>query len=261
MISDVYMAPRGKVNYFFPDTYCKKNSREEYLSLFENAESKKAIGEYAGYIDRPNSAELIKKTIPNAKIIFCLRNPIERAFSHYLGALRSHDEEFSFEDSFEKFMNPIDEKSDFYNHYIRPGLYFENVRIFMDIFGKENIKIVIFEEFVSDTKSVFQEILDFLEIKTTIPSNVGETYNAYAEPLGNIGTALVKNKTINRFTKKILPASSRVKLLRILTNKRGKKPEMQKKHKKILEKVYMDDSKKLEKLLGRELFWEFLRKS
>ena len=147
----------------------------------------------------------------------------------------------------------------FYNHYIKPGLYFDSIKIFLETFGEENIKIIIFEEFIKNTKIIFQEILDFLGIKSTIPSNVGKTYNAYAEPLGNMGTTLVENKTINRVAKKILPARSRVTLLRILTNKRNKKPEMLHSHKKHLEKFYRDDSKKLEKLLRVELPWQFVK--
>lgn len=258
-ISEIYLAPRGETGYFFPKIFQESDSKKKYLRLFENFESKKARGEYAGYLEYPESAQLIKTTIPDAKIIISLRDPIERAFSHYLGALRSHDEFASFDETFKKYMMPINEESDFYNHYIKPGRYYENVKMFLDVFGKKNVKIIIFEEFTNDTHIIFREVLDFLGIDAEIPPNVGKTYNAYAEPLGKVGTTLVQNKSINKFAKKILPAGLRVALLRLLTNKRGGKPEILDNHKKILEEFYKDDSKKLEKLLGYKLPWIFLK--
>lgn len=257
-IPEIYLAPKGKTNFFFPEVFHKENAKKEYLSLFKNFEFKEKRGEYAGYLDSQASAQLIKNTVPESKIIICLRNPVERAFSHYLGGLRSNDEIIPFEKAFEKFMMPINKSSDFYNHYIKLGLYYENVKLFLETFGNQNVKIIIFEEFVNETRKIFQEVLNFLDIEGNIPSNVGQTYNEYAEPLGNLGTYLTKNKMIKGIIKKILPKDSRVELLRVLTNKKGIKPKMLDIHRKILEDFYIDDSKKLKGLLKRELPWSFL---
>jgi len=258
-IPEIFLAPKGKINYFFPRIFSKQNSKKGYLNLFEKAEGKKAIGEYAGYLDDIESPRLIKDVIPNTKIIICLRDPIERAFSHYLGGLRSHDEIISFEEAFEKNMNPIDEDSEFFKHYIKSGLYYENVKRFLEIFGRKNVKIIIFEEFINETREIFKETLDFLNVKSEIPSIVGKKFNAYAEPLGMLGTIIVQNKIIKSIAKKTLQKDSRVKLLRIVTNKQSEKPEMLKRQREKLEEFYIDDSKKICELLDKKLPWPFLK--
>ena len=62
---------------------------------------------------------------------------------------------------------------------------------------------IMVEGFNISAKKIFKELLDFLEIKSDIPSIVGTTYNTYGEPLGNFGTKIVKNKMLNNLTKKI----------------------------------------------------------
>ena len=257
-INEIYLAPKGKIHYFFPQEFMKGNAKGEYLKIFEKIKNQKAIGEYAGYLDSEESPNLIKSTISNPKIIICLRNPIERGFSHYLMSVREGSEKNDFSNSFEKFMNPIDKNSIFYKRYIELGLYYEKVKRFLDIFGKENVMIIIFEEFTQNPKKIFQELLDFLEIKSDIPSIVGTTYNAYGEPLGDIGTKMVKNKILNNLAKKILSKNTRVKLLRILVNKKGKKPKLKINNRIFLEQFYYQDGISLQKLLEQKLPWEFL---
>jgi len=257
-INDVYLLPKGKIHYFFPEEFTKKNAKQEYLSLIQEIKNKKVIGEYAGYLDNPESPQLIKITIPEAKIIILIRDPIERAFSHYLGALRGKDETLSFEESFKKYMYPVDKETNFFKRYIGLGLYYEKVKKFVKVFGEDKVLIIIFEEFAKNPEKIFQKVLDFLGIDSKIPQIVGNTYNAYAEPLGNFGTNIVKNKIINNFAKKILPKSTRVGLLRLLTNKRGRKPELAFEHMKFLEEFYRNDSLKLEKLLSQKIPWKFI---
>jgi hypothetical protein len=256
---NVFLAPKGKIHYFYPKEFEKKDSKEKFQDIFKNTEGKKAIGEYSGYLDEPKSAELIKSIVSNAKIIICLRDPVERAFSHYLGTLRSKDETLSFTESFNKFMKPINKESEFFRRYIELGMYYEKIKKFLDVFGKDNVMIIIFEEFIIDPKKEFKEVINFLEIDSQIPDIVGKIYNAYAEPLGDLGMNIVKNKFVNKIARKIISKNVRVNLLRLLTNKRSKKPELTKEQRMMLEEFYKKDAKNVEKLLGRKLPWEFIK--
>ena len=231
------------------------NEEKEYLKLFQNAKYCKAIGEASGYLRNPNSPELIFKKIPKAKIIIMLRNPIERAYSHYLGILRGGDEKMSFSEAFNKNMNPINEKSDFYQHYVKSSFYFQDVKKWISVFGTEQVKIIIFEEFVKDTRKIVKEILEFLEIKSDLPENVGKAYNEYAEPLGSLGTSIVENKTIKKFAKSIIPGAKAKGMLRTVLNKKGKKPEIGEEQRKILKKIFKKDIEELSILLKKEIAW------
>jgi hypothetical protein len=68
---------KGKIN---TSLWAKEFSKEHYISLFEGAEGKKAIGEKsADYLFWEESHQRIKDTLPDVKIILSLRNPVERA--------------------------------------------------------------------------------------------------------------------------------------------------------------------------------------
>ena len=258
-IPEVYLAPKGKIHYFFPEVFGNNKSKEEYLSLFQNIKNKKIIGEYSGYLNNTESPKLIKSTIPKVKILISLRDPIERAFSHYLVAMRSHDEIIDFDDAFDKYMKPIDKKSKFFKKYVKNGLYHDDVKKFIELFGKEKVKIIIFEEFIQNPKIKFQEILDFLELDSDVPSIVGKKFNVYGEPLGKLGERIINEKIINKIAKKILSKNMRVQLLRFLTKKNSEKPSLQQEQREILKKIYMEDSLKLEKLLNHKLPWNSLK--
>src|SRR5580765_4773440 len=61
----------------------------QYVKLFGKVNSEKAIGEVTNsYLYSHEAAQNILSRFPNAKVIMILRNPIDRAFSHYLMDLR-----------------------------------------------------------------------------------------------------------------------------------------------------------------------------
>ena len=90
---DIFMSALKETNYFsFTEIEEQKLYYREkgvsdwnsYLSLFENASGKKAIGEASvSYLFYPKTARAIKEKFSDARIIIMLRNPAERALSHY----------------------------------------------------------------------------------------------------------------------------------------------------------------------------------
>ncbi|NEO53881.1 MAG: sulfotransferase [Okeania sp. SIO3B5] len=68
---------------------------EDYKKLFEEVKDEVAIGEAStSYIYIPEAVERIKKYVPDVKIIAILRNPADRAFSHYLQHRKNGTEVF-----------------------------------------------------------------------------------------------------------------------------------------------------------------------
>ncbi len=60
-------------------------SFEAYCALFQGVSCEKAIGEASPlYLWSSKACENIHQTIPDAKLIAILRDPVERAFSHFL---------------------------------------------------------------------------------------------------------------------------------------------------------------------------------
>ncbi|MEP0825293.1 MAG: sulfotransferase, partial [Nitrososphaera sp.] len=86
-VPGVFMCPVKEPNHFAPNVRETVaidviRDKREYLDLFRKADGNIAIGEASVfYLWDPDAPRLIRQTVPNAKIIIMLRDPIERAFS------------------------------------------------------------------------------------------------------------------------------------------------------------------------------------
>ena len=135
--------------------------QDEYLGLFQCDENIKYAGESSvSYLASEVAAENIKEFSPEAKILIMIRNPIDRAVSHYnmdlaIGRVKKDFERAFFEDFHG--LGRYWQKS----MYFESGLYADSIRRYIKIFG-DNVKIVKFEEFISNQKEIVSDVLDFL---------------------------------------------------------------------------------------------------
>ena len=140
----VSVNPNIKLSQMFRD-------KKKYLNLFKNVKDEIAIGEASvPYLWDPKAPLLIHEAVPDARIIMILRDPVERALSHYLLLAGLGSENLSFSDAIRK---AIKAKPDYSGRIIETGLYFEQVKRYEKIFGLDQIKIIIFEEFVAERLS------------------------------------------------------------------------------------------------------------
>ena len=100
-----FFALEGKnLNFSGPDkdiiNSTSVTTYEEYIALFEEVSSEKAIGETSPlYLYSEKAIQRIHHYLPDVKLIVILRNPIDRAFSCYTHLLREGYESLSFADS------------------------------------------------------------------------------------------------------------------------------------------------------------------
>lgn len=172
---DIYMPPvmEHKEPSFFCDLY-GFNEWHHYLYLFHTAGARKRVGEASTpYLTSPESAGRIKAAIPEAKLIISLRNPVVRAYSlykwmHHNGyekiptfpqALEAEDAWRMENDDFKKNNGQY-----YYNFlYYHSGLFFQQVKRYFDTFGRQQVHVVIFEEFVKTPGEHVRDIFAFLE--------------------------------------------------------------------------------------------------
>lgn len=253
-ISGIFMSPVKEPGYFIPNDP-RGFSEEEYYSLFDDVVNEKIIGEAsAGYLASKETPKIIKKLFPKAKIIITLRDPCERAFSHYLNRLRTGDVSDSLDFLVKKFSESKNEPT--ISRFIEVGRYHNNVKRYLEIFGKDNIKILIFEETIKNPKRTVESILKFLDLDSKIEDHIFEQHNAYAPALSVSSKFLLENKITNNLGKLFLTKEKRHSILRKVSRKQQKKPNMSEYSKSILAEYFIDDIKNLEKLLNRDLPWE-----
>lgn len=140
--------------------YYKKpgiNNKEEYLKLFES-KSEEILGEASvSYFNYPEVAKEIKKFNPKAKAILLLRNPIERAMSHYL-----MDRRLGFVDcSLDEIVKDPHKFPKHYKQYIEQSLYSKKIELYKSIF-KEDLLVL---EWNNRIETNLDTIVKFLEIQ------------------------------------------------------------------------------------------------
>jgi len=226
------------------------NSLAKYESLFVQKESVVYGEASVSYLFYENVAEDIKKYNPNAKIIIMLRNPIERAFSHYLMDYRLG----LISDSFE---NVLAKKSKhknahlFYQQYIEVSKYSKQIQRYLDFFKKDSILFIDYEDFKINVSRTVDQVYNFLHISTEFAADINTKHNTFTMP---------KNKVIRLiysfvFLRKILAflfPTYLVKNIRVLLFKSDKKPELLKETRSLLKRIFNDDIKNLEEILSKD---------
>lgn len=139
------------------------------------------------YLFNPLVAERIKRLVPQVKIIIMLRNPAERAISHYyhekrLGRISlSLDQALLNEDRiFSRGIGEIDYKSNdlIRNSFKARGVYVDQVKRYFDTFGKDNVCVINSDSFFDNPKKILGNVFEFVGLKPhgdvdLSPKNVG----------------------------------------------------------------------------------------
>ncbi len=145
--------------------------RERYLRLFEASGDAKVIGEGSVYYTHLPMTTGVPKRLhqfnADARLLYVMRDPIERAISHYWHQVRWHGEHRSLSSAI-KFDSRYQDVS---NYATQLAPYFE-------LFGREQIKAITFEELTNNTKSTMTDIFRWLDVEqstafeTVPPQNV-----------------------------------------------------------------------------------------
>jgi len=236
---------------FFPNSGITEES--EYFDLFEGYKDKVCgdiSNDYLYYYKE--SIENIKKYLGNeVKILIILRNPIDRAYSNYMHAIRDDWENLTFEESIIQEPGRIEENWGWPYHYIKVGLYYKQVKAYVDNF--KNIEIYLYDE-LKDSESFVNNIFKFLNVKKINIQNEKEIFNPSGYPRNKVLHKLINNesnfrKFIKQVAIKILPR----KFLKNLKNNNLKKVPLNLKTKQYLQGVYAEDIVKLSNLIGKDL--------
>ena len=225
------------------------NTLDKYEALFLQKESMVYGEGSVSYLFYDNVAEDIKKYNPNAKIIIMLRNPIERAFSHYLMDYRLG----LISDNFE---NIIAKKSKhknahlFYQQYIEVSKYANQIQRYLDFFEKENILFIDYEDFKKNVSKTVGKVYSFLNISAEFAADINTKYNTFTMPK-NKGIRFIYSFVFLRKILTFLFPIYLVKNIRVLLFKTDKKPELLMETRSQLRIIFNDDIKKLEEVLAK----------
>jgi len=203
--TDVYMS-QPKEPFFF--SFSDYNSKyEDYYKFFERVENEKYMGEatpiYSETTLIPDLPNRLHKYNPDAKIIYLVRNPLDRLKSVWRQLLyRGHDRKKAYEnycdidvpmmpDSFNKAIYE-------YPNFIEATKYWTHLKNYLKFFPKENLGVFFFEDLKDNPKSFFKDVCDFLEIDNYFIDEMSEVKNKSKgrKRDSDLMYKLKKNKTI-----------------------------------------------------------------
>ena len=269
--------PKVKEPNFFalkgvsPDSYELEESRtyhlrsivdlDGYHGLFAEAAPNQVLGENSNmYLMSDRAIANIKHYVPDVKLIAILRHPAERLISRYTHLVRDGNipEGGTLEALF-------DRSSVWWKRpdMIEEGFYGEYLEKYLKVFKREQIKVVLFEDFKANTPEVMKDIYNFVGVSTDFEPDTEVVFNKSGKLKDNIFNKLLgQGGALIRGTKRNFPdfhkkLKSNDLIKKTLTNWRNKNLESVDLPKdikqRITNEIYRDDIIKLEKVLGRSL--------
>lgn len=162
---DVAMPRQRKEIHYFDHNYDRGLEwYERYFPPASSASKYKAAGEVTPfYLYSPEAPTRIRALPTVRGVIAILRDPVKRAFSHYIWRIR-YD---GYRGSFEKFL--VD-----YPDARRWSCYAEGVERYLEVFGRERFLILISESVFNDPRAARQQIAEFVGIdEKRFPEHAG----------------------------------------------------------------------------------------
>jgi hypothetical protein len=148
---EIVMSQVKETNYF-NDNYARGDNW--YSNLFRVAQDDVVIGEISNtYIFTPVVAERIYKYDSGIKVITILRDPIERAVSHYLFLVRNGEKFNSFSDAIKARPDLLDR-----------GLYSRHLEPYFKLFPKDQIFVGLFDDLRNNSQEFADRLFLFLEV-------------------------------------------------------------------------------------------------
>jgi hypothetical protein len=201
---DVFIAP-GKGTYFFDQHF--ERGIGWYREQFERADDGMTVGEIShSYLSSPQAAGRIADWLPEVKLIVCLREPVERAFSAYLDSVKNGRFTGSFEAALESNPSLLDR-----------GAYAQHLDRYLSRFPRQQLHICLFDDLKSVPQRFADELCDFLalEHRQLKPSDRQKMMPA-AKPRSPVVTGIVKRAARTAETIGLRNLRGRVKRSRLM---------------------------------------------
>ena len=158
----IWMASCKEPCFFDSTDPNSRNGLDWYCSLFEGAQEGRLCGEastnYTRWPTVPDAPQLIAALLPNAKLIYIMREPVQRAYSHFVH--RYEKERFPgqpFTMSFEEFIqsDPM---------VIQSSDYLTQIEKYLEFFPRESLLLLVFEDLTKKPVHSLKKVFEFLGI-------------------------------------------------------------------------------------------------
>ena len=253
---EIKMSSEKEPNYFsdkelFDQVLYYGTSRidtlQKYNSLFSGRKKEKMMGESSvSYLYYSEVPKRIKIYNTDSKIIVMLRNPVDRAFSHYLMDYRLGLTSESFESEFHK------KKGLNFQQYFLLGNYSSQVKRYIDVFGRENIHFIWYSDFKKNTQIELEKVSNFLSLNTNYCIHFNKVYNSFFMPKNSIVRKIYSIIWLRKVLVTLIP-STFISIIKSIFFNKGNKPKISVEVRNSISLYFEKDIEILEKLLSINL--------
>lgn len=152
---EIFMSREKELNFFVKEENWSRGL-EWYKSNFKSA---KIVGESSpNYTKHPffeGVPERMYSIIPNAKLIYVVRDPIKRIVSHYIHRVADGLERQSFTDALKDLSN---------NHMVNCSRYYMQLERFLDYYPPSNILVINLDDLANDRTNTLSKVFRFLNV-------------------------------------------------------------------------------------------------
>jgi len=159
---NIFLPKQKELNFFcYEKLYAK--GIDYYKKHFTKVENEKIIMESTPryIIDEKHIKRIHSDLGNNTKIIIMIREPISRLISHYKMNYLKNSEHLTLNKVITKNFN---EQINNYDNYIKRGLYADQIEMVLKYFNKENVYLMIFDDFIKHTQQELEKLAVFLGI-------------------------------------------------------------------------------------------------
>lgn len=268
---DIYTSSFKEPHFFdIPENF--SNGLHWYEKTYFKKADKKIIADFTpSYFFDENAPKRIFESLGgNMKFLVIIRNPVDRAYSHYLHSKRDHHETEDFEKSLKLEVSRLkyyEDQSDYLSYlrhsYVHQGLYSQMLERYLLYFSLDNFLFISFEdEFLQKRDLTIKKILQFLEIDNSFFLNTDILSNPSSKEKSKILKKMMKKTGWwRRFLKKMIPS---LKIRQIIKNRiqmanisAFNPPQIsQVERQNIYNSYFKQDVHNLEELLKRKMYWD-----
>jgi Sulfotransferase domain len=260
----IYMSPVKEPHFFVREgmQYSDPSmitTLEAYAALFKGAKDEKARGEASpSYLSWPGVPERIYRYLPDAKLMAILRNPAERAHSHFLHEITTGRESLTdfaaaLQGERTQDAEALTRSKLPVRRYLQIGFYATHLKRYFELFDRDQIKVYLYEDFTRDPASMIQDVFRFLGVDDTFVPDQSTHFQGGVPRIKALHKLHRKPNPVKTVFRHLLPSKMRRSMAARINNLNRVKVPFEPEVRRELIETYREDILELQGLIGRDL--------
>ncbi|WP_462247708.1 sulfotransferase domain-containing protein [Ekhidna sp.] len=257
-IDNLYSHQQKEFTFFVENEEYQKGYEAVFGSYFPDWNGQKVVVKNVGIMYFEEAAKRLSEHNPDCKIIVILRNPIDRAYSHFWYSKQlGFENENSFEAALELEENRLSENEQFVKHnaYFSRGLYANQLKTVYKYFDPSNVIVELYDDMIADQEKFYDGLCQKLGLNA--PSKLPSVKNRGGRSkIPYLNKLVLQESSIKRISKVMVPKQIRKTIggaIKKWNKSNHQPPSMNPRTRQLLQERYSGPNKELSGFINRNL--------